>query len=86
MLYVGTCSISFIIIPLIRKSYGCQDIRKVEIGNKGGFSQNYIQVTKADKSKSIFLVIGLISKEDCTRLANDITSCGIDVEVNGHLK
>ena len=38
------------ITPLIRKSYKYQDIQKIEIGNKGGFSLNYIQVTKTDKT------------------------------------
>lgn len=74
------------IIPFIRKKYLYRDIIKVEIGNKGGFSQNYIRVIKSNKTKSLPLVICLVSKEDCMSILNDIKSYGIDIEITGHLK
>lgn len=73
------------IIPFIRKKYLYRDIIKVEIGNKGG-AQNYIRVIKFNKTKSLPLVICLVSKEDCMSILNDIKSYGIDIEINGHLK
>lgn len=74
------------IIPFIRKKYLYRDIIKVEIGNKGGFSQIYIRVIKSNKTKSLPLVICLVSKEGCISILNDIKSYGIDIEINGHLK
>lgn len=73
------------IIPFIRKGYLYKDIMRVEIGNKGGLS-NYIRVIKSNKTKSLPFVICLVSKEDCMSILNDMTSYGIDIEINGQLK
>ena len=39
------------ILPFIRKRYLYRDIIRVEIGNKGGLSHNYIRVIKSNKTK-----------------------------------
>lgn len=74
------------IIPFIRKRYLYKDIIRVEIGNKGGLSYNYIRVIKSNKTKSLPFVICLVPKEDCKSILNDIISYGIDIEINGQLK
>lgn len=73
------------ILPFIKKSYLYNEISGVEIGNKGGMSQNYIIVTRYDKRKSFPLVICLVSKEDCKSICNDLQFNGINVEINGRL-
>lgn len=73
------------ILPFLKKSYLYNEISGVEIGNKGGLSQNYIKVKKSNKTKSIPLVICLVSKEDCQSLFNDLKSSGVDVEISGNV-
>jgi len=84
--YLKITEDTLIIQNLVYRHWGNQysfcDIEKVEIGNTGGYTLDYIRVYTTTK-KSRRYVINLVNPKEYPNLIEDLESKGVKVEVKG---
>lgn len=63
-----------------KKTYPYKDIKSIEIGNTGGFTNDYIRVF-SDNKKSFRYVIDLVGRKNNSKLIHDLKSRNIIVDI-----